>query len=229
LLSINHGVHEMRLQIENGSSMPQSRKDWAREITFLYGKTVAAIIEVGRKLNEAKAALPHGDFSPMIKRDLPFGERSAQQYMQIARHSVLSNPQSSAHLPSSVCALAELARMPEAELEDAIERGDIRPDMVARDVAWLQDLNRLRPPEEIQPPPAPRPPPLSVVEKDPPTCNQRSGAATAFNAADSEIAIAEVREPQAIEGDSENLAAIKILWAQLTESDRRQFLRWTGN
>jgi hypothetical protein len=85
-----------------------------------------------------------------------------------------------------------------------------------------------------------------VVSKDPPLCNQRSGAATAFNDADSDLAIAEFREPpapqaeppqaeppapppQAIEGGSENLAALKILWAQLTEGERRQFLRWTGN
>jgi hypothetical protein len=102
---------------------------------------------VGRTLNEAKAALPHGDFIPMIKRDLPFGKRTAQQFMQIARHPVLANAHNCALLPSSRSALAELARIPEEELVDAIERGDIRPDMVARDVALMQDLNRLRPPE----------------------------------------------------------------------------------
>ena len=51
---------------------------------------MAAIIDVGRLLLGAKAALPHGQFEPMIRDRLPFGESTARRLMIIAEYSILS-------------------------------------------------------------------------------------------------------------------------------------------
>lgn len=81
-----------------------SRSDHAARITSAYA--IAAIVDVGKALLEAKVALPYGEFTAMVERDLPFGERLAQQFMRVARRS---NPQNSADLPAALSTLDALA------------------------------------------------------------------------------------------------------------------------
>jgi hypothetical protein len=89
----------------------RTRQQWAAEIAATYRGAVEAIIETGRKLIAAKDELPHGDFLEMIKNDLPFGSSKAQALMRIARHPVLSNAQSIAHLPASWAVLSDLVAL----------------------------------------------------------------------------------------------------------------------
>ena len=63
------------------------RAGWAERIRKATEKTieatrktvVAGMIEIGKLLIEAKAALPHGEFTKMVECDLPFAPRTAQR------------------------------------------------------------------------------------------------------------------------------------------------------
>src|SRR5262249_32653256 len=103
-------------------------------------KTIAALIEVGRVLIEAKAAIPHGKFNRWITKHCPFGQRAAETLMRIAENPLLSNPQHAALLPCSWHTLGELDRLPEEELSYAIEHRLVRPDLKREEVReWLRD------------------------------------------------------------------------------------------
>lgn len=180
---------------------PRSRKEWAQRIAFLHTKTVSAIIAVGRALIEAKASLPIGEFGNMPKRDLPFSERTAQRYMQIASNPVLCDPSHVSHLPPSYSTLALLASWPEDELRDALERGVIHPDIERAEVNIHRDmLNKMKQAavetaqlRQQQKPPQ-RGPELTIVNaepvrSEPAAFRKPNGAAIAFesskkNAAD---------------------------------------------
>jgi N6-adenosine-specific RNA methylase IME4 len=83
-----------------------------------------AILETGRILIEAKAALEHGAFGEMIRHKLPFGPRHAQRLMQIAQHPFLAKPGNAQLLPPDYGALYELSRL---EPDDLCEI--VRPDL----------------------------------------------------------------------------------------------------
>ncbi len=106
-----------------------SRADYARCIRERLMESVQAVLDVGKMLTAAKAALPHGDFQAMVREDLGWSPRTAQRFMAIARHPVLSNATHVSHLPASWSALAELARVEPKRLEAAIADGTVRPDM----------------------------------------------------------------------------------------------------
>jgi hypothetical protein len=111
-------------------------------------RSVAAVVEVGRLLLKAKDELPHGEFLPMIERDLTCGERKAQLLMRIARHPVLSDPQHAAHLPPNWTTLDVLASpdFPAERLKRAIETGEVSPGMTRAKAEAL--LRRALPPPE---------------------------------------------------------------------------------
>jgi DUF3102 family protein len=60
-------------------------------------KSVEHAIACGEMLIEAKAKVPHGQWLPWLRKNIKFGERSAQGYMRIVRR--LPNPQRVADLP----------------------------------------------------------------------------------------------------------------------------------
>jgi Protein of unknown function (DUF3102) len=70
--------------------------EWTSRIAAVWQKGVEAILETGRLLIEAKAALKHGEFKSMVQLKLPFNPGTAQRLMAIARHPVISN---AAHAP----------------------------------------------------------------------------------------------------------------------------------
>lgn len=71
---------------------------------------VQGIIETGRLIAEAKAALPHGDFIPMVEKMLPFKRITAFRLMAIASDHRLSNVSHAKHLPSSWDTLYAISR-----------------------------------------------------------------------------------------------------------------------
>jgi N6-adenosine-specific RNA methylase IME4 len=111
------------------------RDEWAVRITACWRASFNAILEVGRLLTEAKAALPHGDFGAMIDTELPFGASTAQRLMAIAADPKLSNPAHVQHLPPHWGTLYELTKLPEEQFDARIKDGTIRPDMERRDIA----------------------------------------------------------------------------------------------
>src|SRR5882757_5936741 len=73
---------------------------WIASIMECWRASVESIIKTGHRLNEAKAALAHGDWEEVRSR-IPFGERQVQMLMAIAADARLSNPQYIALLPAS--------------------------------------------------------------------------------------------------------------------------------
>jgi hypothetical protein len=70
---------------------------YADRIRVALGRSVEAILEVGRALLAAKAALERGTWERLltghaeaIERPVPFSIRTAQRLMAIAQHPVLS-------------------------------------------------------------------------------------------------------------------------------------------
>ena len=76
-----------------------------------------AILAIGQRLAEAKAILPHGEWLPWLTEQVDFSERSAQNFMRLARE--WSNPQALADLGASK-ALSLLA-LPADERDQFIE------------------------------------------------------------------------------------------------------------
>ena len=52
------------------------------EIAGYMRMSLKAAIEIGRLLNEQKAELAHGEFTPWVEVNLPFTMRTAQRYMR---------------------------------------------------------------------------------------------------------------------------------------------------
>ena len=111
-----------------------AREQWAARIAGAWRKSVEAILEAGRLLIEAKAALPHGAFADMIESDLPFGARMAQMLMAIARNPRLVNAKHVSLLPPHVGTLYELTKLTEDEFEAKLATGQIHPELERRDV-----------------------------------------------------------------------------------------------
>jgi hypothetical protein len=111
-------------------------KDWryyVAKITAAWQKSVESIIETGAWLIEAKGRVEHGDWLKLTKK-LPFGERTVQRLMEIARHPVLSNPTHVSHLPPSWGTIHALTRLPEPVLIAKIDDRTINPEMERGDV-----------------------------------------------------------------------------------------------
>ena len=104
-------------EIRSGEETIQGADDFADAISARWQDSVLAIIDVGKLLLGAKHTLPHGEFGPMIESEkVPFGWRATQHLMAIAGHSLLSNANHGAHLPSSWRTLYELTKAPDYAL-----------------------------------------------------------------------------------------------------------------
>jgi hypothetical protein len=77
-----------------------------------------------------------GDWLTLLM-GLPFGERTAQRLMEIARHPVLSDPTHGSRLPPSWRTLYELTRLPNPLLLAKIKDHTINSEMERRDVAAI--------------------------------------------------------------------------------------------
>lgn len=55
------------------------------EINFYKRQAGSAILEIGKRLAEAKEQLSHGEWLPWLEKEVEFSERSAQQYMRLWR------------------------------------------------------------------------------------------------------------------------------------------------
>jgi hypothetical protein len=126
---------------------PSPTEQWADRICTQLGKSVEAIIDVGRLLIAAKADLPHGEWGRLFdERLVPFSQETARQLMTVASHPLLSNSNHGGNLPPSWRTLYELTRLPEATLQHAIADGLITPDMPRKAVqALLGDGNDVQP------------------------------------------------------------------------------------
>ena len=117
-------------------------------ISRAWQKLATDVLEIGRCLLQAKVELSHGEFTRMVRGELPFGPRTAQRLMFIANNPTLSNPTHASLLPTSWTTLYELARLPEHVLIKALEDGTIRTDLPRHAVSqlkWEAELARRGP------------------------------------------------------------------------------------
>jgi len=130
---------------------PHSVQEWLGVIGFEWDrfestmrKSLAAAIQLGRRLNEAKAALDHGEFGRLfadherpVRGAMRFTSRWAQKLMAIAENPVIANPNHGSDLPPDLNSVYHLSRIPAEALEDAIARGAVRYLMRREDARKL--------------------------------------------------------------------------------------------
>jgi hypothetical protein len=117
--------------------MTAAANPWTTRIIHAYKKSLDSVLEVGHLLKRAKEDLPHGEFQRMIKRDLPFKERMARMYMEVARNPRFSKRQHAAVLPRSVDTLALIGTLSDAEFSRRLEAGEIHPEMTRKDASAM--------------------------------------------------------------------------------------------
>jgi hypothetical protein len=110
----------------------KSRAQWVDVIRGFERKTAQSLIELGRALQRAKADIPHGEFTKMLRDDLRMDVRFARALMRIGRSARFSKGSKFALLPPTLSALAVLAKSSEEDFKAAIASGAINPDMTAR-------------------------------------------------------------------------------------------------
>src|SRR4029079_18309788 len=119
------------------------RANWTQRINAAWRTSIKQVFETGRLLIEAKADLKkrgeHGEFEKMIEHSLPFGPRTAERLMAIARDKRLTKATHGSLLPQSWRTLSELARLSDDEFADVVKDGIVKPDMTRRDLEqWQQ-------------------------------------------------------------------------------------------
>lgn len=97
------------------------------EILDAQRKGGEAILTIGRCLNEAKAMLPHGEWLPWLAEKVGYSEKTAQNFMRLARE--FSNPQALADLGATKA--LKLLALPQEEREKFVEDHNVI-DMTTR-------------------------------------------------------------------------------------------------
>ena len=86
-----------------------------QEINFYKLQAGNAIIEIGKRLHEAKLTLPHGAWGAWLQNEVEFSERTAQNFMRIAKE--YRNPQLIADMGNSATKALLLLSLPAEERE----------------------------------------------------------------------------------------------------------------
>lgn len=89
-----------------------------QEIQFYKGQAYMSIVEIGKRLLEAKQCLPHGKWGEWLKDEVDFSERTAQNFMRIAKE--YTNPQLIADIGNSASKAIMLLSMPAEEREEFV-------------------------------------------------------------------------------------------------------------
>ncbi|WP_454617534.1 DUF3102 domain-containing protein [Bradyrhizobium cenepequi] len=94
----------------------------ASVIRALGKRVVGDIVEIGRRLTDAKARLGHGQWLPWLEREFGWKEQTARNFMQV--HAMVGKSPKFGDLNINASALYLLARPSTAD--------DIRDDVIAR-------------------------------------------------------------------------------------------------
>ncbi|WP_195984061.1 DUF3102 domain-containing protein [Clostridium sp. D33t1_170424_F3] len=112
---------ESEQEARNLPDQPRPIEVITEEIQFYKRQAGSAILEIGRRLTEAKEQLPHGEWLPWLEREVEFSETTAQRFMRLSRE--YSNPSPVTDLGASK-ALVLLA-LPVSERDEFISRKHI--------------------------------------------------------------------------------------------------------
>lgn len=110
----------------------------------VYKVAMDGAIEIGRRLQEAKEQVEHGEWENWCKENLNYSKRNAENFMKIAteygnENSVYAKTQTSADI--SISKALELLKVPEDEVENFVENNDIESDTVRELREKIKALN----------------------------------------------------------------------------------------
>ena len=88
------------------------------EIKFYTQQAGMSIIEIGKRLHEAKLCLPHGEWGNWLRNEVQFSERTAQNFMRIAKE--YQNPQLLADMGNSATKALLLLSVPAEDREEFV-------------------------------------------------------------------------------------------------------------
>ena len=112
-----------------------------------YAQTIEAIsnaaVVIGKMLLELKSTTAHGEWGKLTgeadgyESVFRFSARAAQQFMQIAGDTRLSNPKHASDLPPSWYTQYELTKLDDDQFNAMLDDGTINPEMERADIsAW---------------------------------------------------------------------------------------------
>lgn len=114
-----------------------TRAEFAADIRREWSNALEATIAVGRRLNEAKAALPHGEYEAMVATDLPFSTSTARKLREIAAF-VDEGQVPLDRLPEAMSTLYAIATLPDDTRQQALDAGAIHPAVTRGQVEALK-------------------------------------------------------------------------------------------
>lgn len=101
-----------------------------------------SMIEIGKRLVEAKDLVEHGEWGDWLKNEVKFSQRTANNFMNIYRRSIDGNSQAFANLAYSQ--IVELLALPAGDAEAFVENHDVQ-DMSVRELkAAIAEEKQLR-------------------------------------------------------------------------------------
>lgn len=118
-------------------------EDFAAEVERLWRASQDHAVEVGRRLNEAKAKLEHGAFMLMTAERLPFSHSVANRLMRVAS-AIDSGRYPVERLPSNYSIVDQLVTLSPEEWTAAEQEGVVRPDVGIREVTAFKRKMRQR-------------------------------------------------------------------------------------
>jgi hypothetical protein len=106
---------------------PKTEEDWAEAIRLDLVAGTASYINAGRKFLQAKQALKrtNGSFIHLVTDLLGYDLDTAERWMEIARHPVLSDSANSRILPTAWTTLYTLSRIPPKLLQKHVVDGTV--------------------------------------------------------------------------------------------------------
>ena len=119
-----------------------SREKWAKRIGAAWQKQVPSIFEVGALLEAAQVEFRetkrYGEWSAMVKSELPFTRETAFKLMTIAACDHLRDVAPGQQLPAHWTMLYDLTKLTPEQFEAGIKSGAINPKMQRKDVKALR-------------------------------------------------------------------------------------------
>jgi len=125
-----------------------SVEDYVAEITTLWTEAAETFLLIGRHLNQARDALPHGEFQRMVEERLPFDKSRAYQLRMVAQ-MVDARRVEEVDLPRSSATAFLFTSLDAEGIARAKKDGVLRPDIRRQEVVmWKRRL--LGPPQNTQ-------------------------------------------------------------------------------
>lgn len=119
------------------------------EIRALMRKAAEDIVNIGLKLIEVKAALPHGAFSPWLEAEFEWTDRTAQRFIQVAEQFG-ENRQIVGFAPSALYLLAAPST-PESARQEALEQAQAGQPVTHKEAAEIVQKHKAPPvAEEVE-------------------------------------------------------------------------------